>query len=335
MTIATGRIKEWEKIPTGQNVILESGKLYFVPPEKEWFSERYPKGTAVKITHDRGTVKLMEPLNEDAQVSTKSLEPTDLLKGIYRGCAGGNVLLETPEGNRGIKADLGLIKSLSDQGSKVKDGDSITLGCIKQEGILIATHIGAGEVPAKPKSDTGKKTGTVKSVGDKAIPPEETAKRAEAAGFKTGTEVKNTEESEVVKRADENKKAIAAAAAAKEKAQADQRMKDNEEYARQLAAEQKGRETQKQPDAPPKVGGSTKDQEPVGQRVDPAPNAPQTPIMEGSVKLAVHIDLGSYSNFDLEVNQPSGDLARKLLEQESAPVIALCKRIMRDAKEGY
>ena len=190
--------------------------------------------------------------------------------------------------------------------------------------------------PAKTKAvEPEKKTGTVKSVGNKAIPPEETAKRAEDAGFKTGTEVKNAEESEVVKRADENKKAIADANAAKEKAQSDQRMKDNEVHARQLAAEQKSAETRKQPDAPPKAGGSAKVQEPVGQRVDPAANAPQMSIMEGSVKLAVHIDLGSYSNFDLEVNQPSGDLARKLLEQESAPVIALCKKIMRDAKEGY
>lgn len=71
----------------------------------------------------------------------------------------------------------------------------------------------------------------------------------------------------------------------------------------------------------------------VGDTARPLSDLPNPFREVGSVKIAVHIDLGSYSNFDLEVNGATGEQARALLEQESKPVIALCKKIMRDAKE--
>jgi len=218
-TIISGKIKSWEKQPSGGfncEFELKQGeehpKITFWTAEKAVLMEKHPKGSIVEIIHDKGTGKVMRPFGE--QPEHPPMQPVP------------------------------------------------------------------APAPAKTKAvEPEKKTGTVKSVGNKAIPPEETAKRAEDAGFKTGTEVKNAEESEVVKRADENKKAIADANAAKEKAQSDQRMKDNEVHARQLAAEQKSAETRKQPDAPPKAGGSAKVQEPVGHGFDPAANAQQTAIM--------------------------------------------------------
>ena len=190
--------------------------------------------------------------------------------------------------------------------------------------------------PAKTKAvEPEKKTGTVKSVGNKAIPPEETAKRAEDAGFKTGTEVKNAEESEVVKRADENKKA-----------QSDQRMKDNEEHARQLATDRSAAQAvtsripplTQTPTQTSSSAVSTKVQEPVGQRVDPAQKTAESPILPsqegsvmGAVSLKIHINLGSFCNFDLGVEGATGDHARLLLKQEAEKSISLVANIMREA----
>lgn len=148
-------------------------------------------------------------------------------------------------------------------------------------------------------------------------------------------------DNEFAKAADAKKKAIAEAAAvpaAKEVAQADARTKENEAYAQKeaIAAYSAGRIPTQAPQETDTLAVSTGNLHLAGQGVDLTLKPQQTPlIVDGAVKLAVHIDLGSYSNFDLEVNAASGEHARALLEQEAKPVIALCKRIMREAKEGY
>ena len=59
------------------------------------------------------------------------------------------------------------------------------------------------------------------------------------------------------------------------------------------------------------------------------------PEATGGVELAIHVNLGNYSSFDLKVTGINGEHARQLLQQESAPTIALAKSIIKDAAKGY
>ena len=218
--IISGKIKSWEKQPSGGincEFELKKGeehpKITFWTAEKGNLMEKYPKGSIVEIVHDKGTGKVMRPFGEQPE-TTPAAQPTS--------------------------------------------------------------------APAKVKGDEPvKKTGVVKS----DMPTkEETAQRAAEAGFKTAAE-----ENEVVKAADAKKRAIAEAATvkAREQEQATQRMKDNEEHARQLATDRSAAQAvtsripplTQTPTQTSSSAVSTKVQEPVGHGVDPAATAQQTAIM--------------------------------------------------------
>ena len=55
----------------------------------------------------------------------------------------------------------------------------------------------------------------------------------------------------------------------------------------------------------------------------------------GGVELAIHVNLGNYSSFDLKVTGINGEHARQLLQQEAAPTIVLAKGIIQEASKGY
>jgi hypothetical protein len=59
---------------------------------------------------------------------------------------------------------------------------------------------------------------------------------------------------------------------------------------------------------------------------------PEPPtLVAGAVGISIHINLGSYNNFDIRVEGVNGDHARELLVQESELMMPIVMKIIGDA----
>jgi hypothetical protein len=139
--------------------------------------------------------------------------------------------------------------------------------------------------------------------------------------FRTGSDILKEN---LDKQKAENEKAQAALAQIKkENEQGDQRIKENAETLKNPSGAEKTMPTSE----------STKEPEKRPQTANVA--LPDTLPATGGVEIAVHVNLGNYSSFDLKVTGINGEHARQLLQQEAAPTIVLAKGIIQEASKGY
>jgi hypothetical protein len=138
--------------------------------------------------------------------------------------------------------------------------------------------------------------------------------------FRTGSDIlkENLEQ----KRAEQEKADAALAQIKKEEEQATARIKENQEHIKTLTGAQKSMPTP-EPTNEPEIC-----QQNANVNVSDA-------IVECPVELKVHLDCGSYSNFDLTVPGLPIDQAIARVEADATKTIALMHRLMAAAKKGY
>lgn len=292
------------------------------------------------------------------------------ISGKYLKKAGTTVTIEGPEGPADIPADLDVIKILSAQPPKVNAGDVITLHLIDNNGTWVAKKIAAG-TPAdgiktakdllqenleKKKADDA---AAVKKKEDEAADAKmkENAQYAESLAKEQPPELPKmcgdcehlgycpthnpkggcgTEAEKIKPKAPEG--GIAGIVAA---------TKANAER----LAEASGPVPPAQPPAEPEKPAPEATVPP--QQVHPGANvtvnpiqindsfreAPTQPAVEGPedcpVGLKVHLDCGSYSNFDMTVPDMPIDRAIARIEADGVKAIALMHRLMAAAKKGF
>jgi hypothetical protein len=64
-------------------------------------------------------------------------------------------------------------------------------------------------------------------------------------------------------------------------------------------------------------------------------NALTVPLKDCPVEVKIHLDCGSYSNFDLTVPGLPTDQALAKIEEDGMKFVALLHRLMAAAKKGY
>lgn len=138
--------------------------------------------------------------------------------------------------------------------------------------------------------------------------------------FKTGSEI--LKENLDQKKAEQQKSDAALAQIKKEEEQAAARIKENQEHIKTLV---EGQKTMPTPE-PTETTGI------VPQNANMSVSGA---IAECPVELKVHLDCGSYSNFDLTIPAMPIDQAIIRVESDAKKAIAMMHRLMAEAKKGY
>ena len=144
--------------------------------------------------------------------------------------------------------------------------------------------------------------------------------------FKTGKEI--LQQNLDAKRAETSQADAALAQINKENAEGDAWIKENKEFAESLAK-------------PPQTVPATqppKEPEKVAQNEAMALPVPSHAIVETAecpVELKIHLDCGSYSNFDLSAPALPIDQAIARIEADGLKAIAMMHRMMAASKKGY
>jgi hypothetical protein len=138
--------------------------------------------------------------------------------------------------------------------------------------------------------------------------------------FKTGSEIlkENLEQ----KQAEQQKSDSALAQIKKEEEQATARTTENQEYLKTLSGASKTMPTTE----------PTEKKEIVQQNANVSVS---DTVVECPVELKVHLDCGSYSNFDLTIPGLPIDQAIVRVESDAKKAIAMMHRLMAEAKKGY
>ena len=248
--------------------------------------------------------------------------------GKYIGRTSNTITLKEGDENHVYTADLDLLIYLSKPDTKVHVGDNVTVQMIDNNGTWVAKNVGPG-------------------AGDDQ--------------FKTAKEI--LQENLDAKKAEKEQADAALAQINKENAEGEARLKEQEEFAKQLAAKnaamkapQTAPETSKEvsPKEPEKcqqkedvtLSGTVKvpasfvksENPPIlnpvrEEYVDPGEPESAEPLQP--VEVGVHIDMGGYTNFDLKLADISGDRARQRIENDSLKMIGVMRRLMTAAKKGY
>ena len=141
--------------------------------------------------------------------------------------------------------------------------------------------------------------------------------------FRTGKEILQQNLDQM--QAEKTKAEAAMAQIKKEEEQAAARTKENEEYARSLVGAtgavkpMPATETPTEPEKSPQNESSTDIR----------------PLKECPVEIKIHLDCGSYSNFDLTIPGLPVDQALAKIEQDGKKFIAVLHRLMAESKKGY
>jgi hypothetical protein len=265
-----------------------------------------------------------QPAQEKTMESASPKSEPRIITGQFIEKKGLQIIIKEEDNvNHVYTADLDVMKVLSAADSKVKSGDNVSVMLLKVDGKEVAHKIGPGALGEQFKS------------GKEILQENLDAKSAETAASsvsETPSLCKGCEADLYCPTHDPKGGCLNAAKAAletkkKEDAAGDARINENAEFAESLAkASQTVPATQ-----PPK------EPENVAQKEAMALSAPSKEILPatGGVELAVHVNLGNYSSFDLKVTGINGEHARQLLQQEAAPTIALVKGIIKNASKVY
>ena len=130
------------------------------------------------------------------------------------------------------------------------------------------------------------------------------------------------------KRAETSQTDAALAQINKENAEGDARIKENKEFAESLAKPPQTVPATQSPKEPEKVAQNE-------AKVAPAPSLAIVETAECPVELKIHLDCGSYSNFDLSAPALPIDQAIARIEADGLKAIAMMHRMMAASKKGY
>ena len=144
--------------------------------------------------------------------------------------------------------------------------------------------------------------------------------------FKSGKEI--LQENLDAKRAETSQTDAALAQINKENAEGDARIKENKEFAESLAKTPQTVPATQLPNEPEKVAQKE-------AKVAPAPSLAIAETAECPVELKIHLDCGSYSNFDLSVPALPIDQAIARIEADGLKAIAMMHRMMAASNKGY
>ena len=229
-----------------------------------------------------------------------------------------------------FRGDLDVIKLIVKPDSQVKPGQKYKFHLVKKEQEWIITRIGPfkedqGEKPFRTgseilkqnldqkKAETEKAQAALDQINNEEAAKEESPSDKFCAHCQTKDDCKSHSVEYGPGCALKIKGIMTKE---KEDAAGDARIKENEQEVKSLVGATKPM-TKPEP---------TKEPENVSQ------NEAVTPTdIAGAVGLKIHINLGSFCNFDLSVEGQSGEHARQLLAQEASKSIPLVANIMREA----
>lgn len=160
MTVHTGKVEAYE----GSNVTM-GGKDYFIPPELSFIKEKFPPGTAVRMTDNpKGTVKSMFLLNEEdirEQEAQKQPAKTEVEKKAESYGFGTGATISGND-RQAVAADLDRMKQQAGGGVKPPNGTPV-----KPQQTPLPARKTATE-PATPPPDAPQKPATALSA---KVPP--------------------------------------------------------------------------------------------------------------------------------------------------------------------
>ncbi len=229
--------------------------------------------------------------------TTKGVPETQDIQVEYVSTKQVSVTLKDCAGQEQIfRADLDVIKMIVKADSPVQSGKRYKVRLIKQGEEWVVARMGSYDESFEEKP------------------------------FRTGNEI--LKENLDQKRAETEKAQAALDQIKKENAQGDQRMQENAEHAKELAQQQTP------VDAPRASATPTTTIEPEKRQQNEAVKVSDA-VAECPVELKVHLDCGSYSNFDLTVPGFPIDQAIAKIEADALKSIAMMHRLMAAAKKGY
>ena len=199
-----------------------------------------------------------------------------------------------------FKADLDVLKMLAKPDGPVQPGKKYKVRMVKQGEEWVVTRIGPFD----------------ESFGEKP--------------FRTGKEILQQNLDEKV--AERERAEAALAQINKENAEGDARIAENKEYVKTLTEGQKPMTTQeptKEPENSPQNATVT-----VPEALN-TPNPLTVPLKDCPVEVKIHLDCGSYSNFDLTIPGLPTDQALAKIEEDGMKFVAVLHRLMAEAKKGY
>lgn len=281
-----------------QGDLTVKGKINFIGPDKD-----APAAPAQPA-----------PVQQPAAPEYQKREPR-IIQGQIMSKTGTSILLKDSEGNsEAYPADLDLITYLNKPDCKVKQLDVVKVRLIDNHGDWIAKDIGPFDptIPEKPFK-TGQEILKENLEKKQAEPPVAVPQGQVEI-------VTETEAADLIARGEAAKmeKIRKGAEAAQE-----QMRKEN---AARKAAEQP-------PETLVKSQPAIKNPTPAVQPEDAA--EPEQEYAAGPVELGIHLDMGSYTNFDLKVSELTADRAIARLEADAMKTISMMRRLMSAAKKGY
>jgi len=271
-----------------------------------------------------------------------------ILVGKYLGKVGVDVTMLFPEGEVKCWADLEVLKILAANPPKVNVGDEIRVQMVDQGGLHLITRVGPANAGGEFK--------TAKQIFEDNIRDlyEEKRAAAQAATDKAnadGEQRMRDNEEFTRKLAEERKKAsdrcdtcghmIYESGALKCKGNdhiLDPNCKNYQKKEMKPATPTQDIPPATEKEAPPKtfvksapaLTSATPDLQPEDLPITETPNSDV-----GPVELGVHIDMGSYTNFDLKISELTADRAIMRVEKDGLKTISMMRRLMTAAKKGY
>jgi hypothetical protein len=278
-----------------------------------------------------------------------------IITGQYIEKKGTQVIIKEDDGvNHVYPADLDVIKILSSSTSPVKSGDRVSVMLVKVADKEVVHKIGPGALGEQFR--TGKEI-LQENIDSMHTKPAAAAKTLPESIPDIPSLCRGCEAVHDCPKLDPKAGCLLEVKAliqkAKEDAEGDQRIKENAEHAAALAKQateapkpavpaQSPKEPEKVPQneavAVPhtlvKSSPALKNAVPAMQPEDALIPEPED-SMAGPVELGVHLDMGSYTNFDLKVSELTGDRAIARLEKDAMKTISMMRRLMSAAKKGY
>jgi len=213
----------------------------------------------------------------------------------------GRVILKDCVGEQQeFRADLDVIKMIAKVDSQVQPGKKYKIRMVKQDGEWIISRMGTFD----------------ESFGEKP--------------FRTGKEI--LQENLDQKRSETAHADAALAQINKENEQAAAREKENQEYLKTLTEGQKPMST---PEPTKEPENSPQNDDMTVPAASEKTNPLTDPLKDCPVEVKIHLDCGSYSNFDLTIPGLPTDQALAKIEEDGMKFVALLHRLMAESKKGY
>jgi len=301
---------------------------------------------------------------EEPEQKAPAREPTTIT-GKYVDKTSKTITIHDGKDNRVIRADLDLIMYLSKAGTNIVPGMSVTLRLIDNNGLWVAKDIGPGPEGFKTGKEVSEPTEAEMAAACKinpkncefascAVPGNATLCLKEwkhdskekvicphipIVPVKTGKEILQenldtakqaappVQEKPLVQQIVPEKEAEQLKARG-EAAKMEKIRKEAEAHQEKMKAENAARKAAEERPSETMTSNQT-------SYADTDVDSDGSELAECPVELSVHLDCGSYSNFDLKAPALPIDQAIARIEADGMKSIAMMRRLMTAAKKGY